>query len=203
MTFTPQPHLDKQRRCTRDCGKQPPHPCLYCSKLIASPRQLQCGQPDCKRSFDAERGRNWQRQYREKTGEWYRQAKYAEQQRRYERRRRAELGSSRKRYPAAAAAGDARRRMRMQQARTTDVFAPLDVHTRDNWTCQLCLLPIDPERAWPDRMSASVDHIIPLVRGGAHAMHNVQSAHLGCNSSKGDREMVDVLKVLREATGKP
>ncbi|MGW6946179.1 HNH endonuclease [Streptomyces xanthophaeus] len=75
----------------------------------------------------------------------------------------------------------------MEQARTAEVFAPLDVHTRDEWTCQLCRLPIDPEVAWPDPMSASVDHIVPLSRGGQHSMINVQSAHLGCNSSKGDR----------------
>jgi 5-methylcytosine-specific restriction endonuclease McrA len=36
-------------------------------------------------------------------------------------------------------------------------------------------------------MSASVDHIIPLVLGGEHSMANVQAAHLVCNLRKGDR----------------
>jgi 5-methylcytosine-specific restriction endonuclease McrA len=77
--------------------------------------------------------------------------------------------------------------MHMEQARTAEVFAPLDVHSRDEWTCQLCWQPIDPKVVWPDPMSASVDHIVPLSRGGQHSMINVQSAHLGCNSGKGDR----------------
>lgn len=162
-------------------------PCPYCAGPMLPPKTKHCGEDRCKRAFNAERGREWQRQYREQTGQWYRQARYADEQRQYERQRRAVLGSSRKRYPAAAAAGDARRRMRMQQARTADVFAPADVHTRDGWTCQLCLLPIDPEVAWPDPMSASVDHIVPLARVGRHSMANVQSAHLGCNCRKGDR----------------
>lgn len=172
-------------------------PCRYCAAPMPNPRAKQCGAPDCKRAFDAERGREWQRNYREKTGQWYRQDKYSEQQRQYERRRRAESGHWRERYPEAAAAGDARRRMLVQQARTDEVFAPIDVHDRDGWTCQLCWLPIAPEVAWPDPMSPSLDHRIPLSRGGVHAMSNVQSAHLGCNSSKGDKLLTELIGDLR------
>lgn len=163
------------------------HACPYCGESMANLRRKQCGKPDCKRAFNAERMRKWQREHKAKTGQWYHR-NFAEQQREYARRRDAELGSVRKRYPAAAAAGDARRRMRIQQARTEETFTPLDVHARDGWKCQLCCLPIDPEVAWPDPMSASVDHIVPLARGGLHAMSNVQSAHLGCNCRKGDRQ---------------
>jgi 5-methylcytosine-specific restriction endonuclease McrA len=150
-------------------------------------RRKQCGKPECKRAFNAARMRDWQRKYQVTHGRWYPAARHGEAQRAYNKQRRQELGSWRKRYPAAAVAGDARRRMRMEQARTAEVFAPLDVHTRDGWTCQLCQLPIDPEVAWPDPMSPSVDHIVPLSRGGLHSMANVQSAHLGCNSSKCDK----------------
>ncbi|WP_413787905.1 HNH endonuclease [Streptomyces anulatus] len=76
------------------------------------------------------------------------------------------------------------------------MFAPLDVHTRDGWTCQLCREPIDPSTTWPHSKSPSIDHIIPLSRGGSHTMANVQSAHLGCNSSKGDK-LSKVTEVLR------
>lgn len=162
-------------------------PCRYCAGPMSNPRQIQCGAPDCKRRFDADRGRGWQREYMAKTGEWYGQANYAERQREYNRRVYQLRGSSRSRYPAAAAAGDARRRMLVSQA-TVERFAPRDVHERDRWTCGLCDGPVDPAVAWPDPLSASVDHIVPLSRGGAHALANVQCAHLGCNSSKGDRE---------------
>jgi 5-methylcytosine-specific restriction endonuclease McrA len=140
--------------------------------------------------------RQWQRAYRAKHGAWYRAVHYAEQQRAYQRGRRQQRVHWRQLYPERAAAYDARRRALVQQAQTEDAFAPFDVHTRDNWTCQLCWLPVDPNVAWPDPMSPSVDHIIPLSRGGTHALGNVQSAHLGCNSSKCDKDMVDAVLML-------
>jgi 5-methylcytosine-specific restriction endonuclease McrA len=33
----------------------------------------------------------------------------------------------------------------------------------------------------------TVDHIIPLSKGGAHAVANLQLAHLACNIRKGNR----------------
>ncbi|MFB7605283.1 HNH endonuclease [Streptomyces gardneri] len=178
--------LAAARQRTREKQLAQARPCPYCNALMAHPKRVQCGAGVCKRRYYAERMRDWQRALRDETGEWYHR-KYADAQREYSRLRRQQDGHWRKRYPAAAAAGDARRRMRMKQARTAEVFAPLDVHTRDQWTCQLCLLPIAPEVAWPDPMSPSVDHVIPLVHGGQHSMINVQSAHLGCNSRKRDR----------------
>lgn len=53
--------------------------------------------------------------------------------------------------------------------------------------CALCGHPIDRAIPWPDRLSASVDHIVPLSKGGAHAQHNLQWTHLGENSAKGAR----------------
>jgi 5-methylcytosine-specific restriction endonuclease McrA len=150
-------------------------------------RRKQCGKPDCKRAFNAERMRKWQRQYQAEHGQWYTSHKHGEAQRAYHRQRREELGHWRQLYPAAAAAYDARRRMRVEQASQGEPVVPADVHARDGWTCQLCGLPIDPEVAWPDPMSASVDHIVPLALDGAHSMANVQSAHLGCNSRKSAR----------------
>lgn len=162
-------------------------PCPYCGDAMTNLRRKQCGKPACKRAFNAERMREWQRQYRAEHGQWYTRHRHGEAQREYSRRRREELGHWRKLYPAAAAASDARRRMRVEQASPGEPVVPAEVHARDGWTCRLCGRPIDPEVAWPDPMSASVDHVVPLSRGGAHSMGNVQSAHLGCNSSKGDR----------------
>lgn len=163
-----------------------PNQCPYCGDHMANVRRKQCGKPECRRAFDAERARAWHRNYTATTGERY-GSKYREREVEYYRRRYQEQPHWRERYPVAAAASDARRRMLVQQAGKDEAFAPLDVHTRDGWTCRLCRRPIDPEVAWPDPMSASVDHIVPLSRGGEHSMINVQSAHLGCNSSKGDR----------------
>lgn len=55
------------------------------------------------------------------------------------------------------------------------------------WACGLCNLPIDEELAWPDVMSGSVDHIVPVTKGGDDEPGNLQLAHLGCNIRKGNR----------------
>lgn len=52
---------------------------------------------------------------------------------------------------------------------------------RDDWTCGICRDKIG------SRNEASVDHIIPLSRGGLHSLENVQAAHRNCNYSKGNR----------------
>ncbi|MER5843700.1 HNH endonuclease [Streptomyces prasinus] len=160
-----------------------------------NPQRKQCGKPECKRAFNTDRMRDWNRRHCAKTGQWYHR-NYAEQHREYSRRRYQEQPHWRVLHPERAALIDARRRMRMLEAQTSEVFAPLDVHTRDGWTCQLCCEPIDQAIAWPHPKSPSVDHIIPLSRGGAHALSNVQSAHLGCNSSKCDKGMVDAVLAL-------
>ncbi|MFD7109169.1 HNH endonuclease [Streptomyces microflavus] len=164
---------------------------------MLSPRAKQCGQPDCRRRFNADRMREWNRAYRKEHGAWYSRKNFGDQQRQQDRVRRAGGEHWRRLYPAAAAAADAKRRALVQQARTDEVFTPSEVHTRDGWTCQLCRLPIDPDVAWPHPESPSVDHVIPLSRGGTHALSNVQSAHLGCNSSKGDKLISEVAEALR------
>lgn len=64
-------------------------------------------------------------------------------------------------------------------------FQRIDIFERDNWTCGICNEQIDRSRKRPDPLSPSIDHIIPLSRGGDHTRENVQAAHLGCNMSKG------------------
>jgi 5-methylcytosine-specific restriction endonuclease McrA len=58
---------------------------------------------------------------------------------------------------------------------------------RDGGTCQLCGDPINPALKAPDPKSVSIDHVIPLSRGGEHSYANTQLAHFGCNSRKGSR----------------
>lgn len=65
-----------------------------------------------------------------------------------------------------------------------ETVRPPTVYARDDWTCQLCQEPIDPDLAWPDGGSRSIDHIRPLSRGGHHVLSNVQAAHLACNLRK-------------------
>lgn len=61
-----------------------------------------------------------------------------------------------------------------------------EVYERDNWTCGICHDPVDENLKYPDPMSASLDHIIPMARGGPHSFDNTQCAHWICNSLKSD-----------------
>lgn len=38
---------------------------------------------------------------------------------------------------------------------------------------------------------ATIDHIIPLSKGGTHTYNNVQLAHYICNSKKSDKILAD------------
>lgn len=54
------------------------------------------------------------------------------------------------------------------------------------WTgmCPLCGVEIDQGVRYPDPMSKSIDHIVPLARGGSHTQDNLQWTHLTCNLRK-------------------
>jgi len=80
----------------------------------------------------------------------------------------------------------ARRRAR-QMGLPYEVFSAEEIFERDGWVCQLCTEPVDPLVRWPDSSSASLDHRIPVSKGGHHTRVNVQLSHLGCNVSKRDR----------------
>ena len=80
-----------------------------------------------------------------------------------------------------------RRRALKAGAKVGGPFTNLEVFERDSWVCGLCSLLVDPDAAYPDPGSASLDHVVPLSRGGEHSLSNVQLAHLSCNVSKGAR----------------
>lgn len=65
------------------------------------------------------------------------------------------------------------------------------IFARDGWTCGICDDPIDRDLRAPDPKSASIDHIVPLSRGGDDTPANVQASHFGCNSAKGNRSLTE------------
>lgn len=67
----------------------------------------------------------------------------------------------------------------------TEKFLNVEIYERDNWICRLCHKKVNPKLQYPDPMSASLDHIIPLSKGGAHSRQNTQLAHLICNVRAG------------------
>jgi hypothetical protein len=67
---------------------------------------------------------------------------------------------------------------------------------RDGWVCRLCSQPIDPA-ATVKGIKPSLDHVVPLSRGGTHDLSNVQLAHYLCNLSKGPRVAPSAAAMLR------
>lgn len=63
-----------------------------------------------------------------------------------------------------------------------------EIFERDGYVCQLCgggVLPFVPHY---HPLHPTIDHIIPLAAGGTHEPGNTQTAHNGCNASKGSRK---------------
>lgn len=78
-----------------------------------------------------------------------------------------------------------RRRCRAASVEYED-FTKLEIFERDNWRCHICGGAVDPLAKLPDMYSASLDHIKPIAKGGAHTKSNVKCAHFICNARKTD-----------------
>ena len=55
-------------------------------------------------------------------------------------------------------------------------------------TCGICGKPVDFSLKYPDPLSATVDHIIPVSKNGHPSeISNLQLAHFSCNRQKSDK----------------
>lgn len=68
---------------------------------------------------------------------------------------------------------------------TAQIVSRDAVRDRDNQTCHIC-------GTWVSRHDESLDHVIPLAKGGGHTYDNVKLAHKLCNSKKGDRLLSEI-----------
>lgn len=139
--------------------------CEFCSTTFcARTRKLvrSCRAVDCRRLLKNAQQKSFHDRYREEHGKTYAHANYPEQRRLLKLRRDGLL---------AVGAED---------------FKDEEIFERDGWVCQLCFESVDKALPWPHLMSKTLDHVMPVVRGGAHTRANTQLAHLRCNVSKKD-----------------
>lgn len=76
------------------------------------------------------------------------------------------------------------RRARKLEARIVDKFTDLEIFERDNWICSICHKKVNKRLKRPNLLSPSLDHVVPLAKGGDHSRQNVALAHLSCNVKK-------------------
>lgn len=96
----------------------------------------------------------------------------------------------------------ARSQKRIPKAQMIDKDITLEaLYRRDSGVCYLCGGQCD----WSDRdvkqnrvgkSYPSIDHIIPVSRGGLHAWNNVRLAHFGCNVEKADSLIPNAEKLI-------
>ena len=91
-------------------------------------------------------------------------------------------------FKAGRRRGKSTRRARLQGART-ETFDPQEVFDRDRWICHLCNRPTLRTVAVPHPRAATLDHLVPLAKGGEHSRANTACACFDCNVRKGDRTL--------------
>lgn len=64
------------------------------------------------------------------------------------------------------------------------------IFNRDGWTCHLCGGKVDKSLSRLDSFGATIDHLIPLSRGGSDDIENVATAHRVCNTRRSNRDLV-------------
>lgn len=64
-----------------------------------------------------------------------------------------------------------------------------EIYKRDAGICGLCRQRVSRRFKPNHPRSATIDHIVPISKGGPHVRSNVQLAHYGCNSAKRDRPL--------------
>lgn len=63
----------------------------------------------------------------------------------------------------------------------------MEISIRDEWTCHLCGEQVDETLPRLAAKGASLDHVIPLSKGGTDDPENLKLAHFICNVRKGNK----------------
>ena len=90
-------------------------------------------------------------------------------------------------------AADNRRKRQREQKRYYRKWSWQIVSLRDGMECRGCGRKCEPPSRWPNKSSATVDHIESVAKGGADTLENVQILCMQCNSIKEAGTMHDLI----------
>lgn len=176
--------------------------CPHCAAPVPRERRLLCGSAECEKAASNARVAAWEARNPEKA----KAQRVAISRRFYAANRDSSLAAMQKwrsenrevhrnavrawqaRNPDRVEVYKARRRLALDAA--VETFSPFEIFDRDGWRCQICggqcLKHETKHRERHDR-KATLDHIVPLSKGGAHTRANVRCAHFICNVRRGNR----------------
>jgi 5-methylcytosine-specific restriction endonuclease McrA len=85
-----------------------------------------------------------------------------------------------------------RERYRIKTAKRQKIVNPIRISAdvliqRDGNVCHICLTEIDLSLARNSRFGATIDHVVPVSKGGADTLENMKLAHWICNIKKGNK----------------
>ena len=187
---------------------KPVRPCAHCGEPLAPNKRsdaVYCT-PQCKlkardtRPTSPARKRAnqaWQQANRDRVNEASRRyrTKYPErrasQNRSYKNRNREHVRIKSRKDSLARAA-------RVRGATIVERFSLQEIAERDGWRCHICGKRVrkDIGDTRRDSRAATMDHLIPVSKGGPHSRDNVALAHRGCNSRKGVRAVGEQLRLI-------
>ena len=88
-----------------------------------------------------------------------------------------------------------RRQLQKDNRLTTERIIRSKIFGRDNYRCYLCNIKVIKYK-WYQGINkndmATLDHIIPLSKGGKHSYDNIKTCCFMCNSKKSDKDLADV-----------
>lgn len=82
-----------------------------------------------------------------------------------------------------------RRRRAAKRGGASEPYTLAEIALRDDFNCGLCGKSVPMAVKVPEPLAPTIDHIVPVSKGGDDTRANVQLAHFVCNSRKGAREL--------------
>lgn len=84
-------------------------------------------------------------------------------------------------------ANNRKKTVKRQGAKTQETILHEVIAERDGFICHLCNEPVDMAIPRTSRLGATLDHVIPISKGGLDTEDNVKLAHWICNVRKSDK----------------